>query len=185
MIGYYTGVRQGRSASIGGRRQSAAMETEESLFRIRGQSRSSSADLRVRSPGERQYADLKVNSTPANAVALEKRTNEPGMSLKTKDEVRKSSLVAQTADSAVCGFSMFVGTDRGPQTRRSAPHQNRRKVRRNKARMSMKTTSRGVWLRRPPTLRSAAFPCSLGQTADRKHGGPRYTKIGGTKRECL
>jgi len=24
-----------------------------------------------------------------------------------------------------------------------------------------------------------------GQAADRKHGGPRYTTIGGTKRECL
>jgi len=45
------------------------------------------------------------------------------------------SLVAQTAGSAVCGFSMFFGTDRGPQTRRSPLHQNRG----NKARMSMKT----------------------------------------------
>jgi len=24
-----------------------------------------------------------------------------------------------------------------------------------------------------------------GQAADRKHGGPRYIKIAGTKRECL
>jgi len=45
------------------------------------------------------------------------------------------SLVAQTAGSAVCGFSMIAGKGRGPQIRRSALHQNRG----NKARMSMKT----------------------------------------------
>ena len=44
-------------------------------------------------------------------------------------------MVAQTAGSAVCGFSMIAGACRGPQTRRSALHQNRG----NKARMSMKT----------------------------------------------
>jgi hypothetical protein len=29
------------------------------------------------------------------------------------------------------------------------------------------------------------FHALLGKAADRKHGGPRYTKTGGTKRECL
>ena len=60
--------------------------------------------------------------------------------MKTKDKHKKSlSLVAQTAASVVCGFSVFVGTGRGPKTRRSALHpQNRR----NKARMSMKTKDR-------------------------------------------
>jgi len=48
--------------------------------------------------------------------------------------------VAQTAGSAVCGFSMIPWTGRGPQTRRSSLHQNRR----NKARMFMKTKGRGV-----------------------------------------
>ena len=44
-------------------------------------------------------------------------------------------MVAPTAGSAVCGFSTIAGTGRGPQTRRSALHQNRG----NKARISMKT----------------------------------------------
>ena len=46
--------------------------------------------------------------------------------MKTKGKYKKSpNLIRQAAGSAVCGFSMFVGTGRGPQTRRSALHQNR------------------------------------------------------------
>jgi len=52
------------------------------------------------------------------------------------------SLVAQTTGSAVCGFSMIPWTDRGPQTRRSALHQNRG----NKARIYMKTKGHCVAL---------------------------------------
>jgi hypothetical protein len=41
--------------------------------------------------------------------------------MKTKDKYKMSpSLVAQTAGSAVCGFSMVAGDGRGPRTRRSA-----------------------------------------------------------------
>jgi len=54
--------------------------------------------------------------------------------------VHTKCLVAQTAVPAVCGFSMIAAASRGPQTRRSALRQDRG----NKARMSMKTNSRGV-----------------------------------------
>jgi len=57
----------------------------------------------------------------------------------------------------------------------------------NKARMSMKTKDEykkpGSADRRFCGLR--LFHGPLGQAADRKFGGPRYTRIGGTKRECL
>jgi len=68
-------------------------------------------------------------------VDFQNRENKARMFMKTKEEYKKSgSLVAQTAGSAVCGFSMVAGlaADRkygGPR------YQNRR----NKARMFMKT----------------------------------------------
>jgi len=62
-------------------------------------------------------ANTAVRATPQ----LQNRGNKARMSMKTKDKYKKSpSLVAQTAGSAVCGFSMVAGYGRGPQRRRFA-----------------------------------------------------------------
>jgi hypothetical protein len=108
-----------------------------------------------------------------------------------KGQVQKS-LVAQTAGSAVCGFSMIAVAGRGSQTRRSALHQNRG----NKARMSMKTKdevkklrSRGVeelrGRRQEPTQSPSHGLRNAGWLLNSSTARLLNYNIEGTKRECL
>jgi len=60
-------------------------------------------------------------------------------------------------------------------------------IRRNKARMSMKTKDKCKMSGSADRLFCGLrlFRARWGRAADRKHGGLRYTKIEGTRRECL
>jgi len=69
----------------------------------------------------RKAAAGRLDASTPQLADLQNRGNKARMSMKTKGKYKKSpSLVALTAGSAVCSFSMVAGYGRGPQTRRSA-----------------------------------------------------------------
>jgi len=71
----------------------------------------------------RKGAAGRLDASTPQLADLQNRGNKARMSMKTKGKHKESqSPVAQTAGSAVCGFSKAAGDGCEPQTRRSALH---------------------------------------------------------------